>query len=172
LAVTIAFSDPVSGEIVEADVVINSKHQFAALAEDTEQAKESNLQTQSQTVAGRCVTNSDGARCDRKYDIQNVMTHEAGHFFGLAEDVEETGATMYECISACETHKRKLNSDDAAALTELYAEGFAPEGQAEAAGCSGAHVAPSTRSGMAGLAACTLALLGLVCVRRRRSHPA
>jgi hypothetical protein len=183
LAVTIAFSDPSSGEIVEADVVINSRHQFAALSDEQDKDDDDDGHSTSRTsttnaavrerdetgAAGRCVTHSDGMQCGRKYDIQNVMTHEAGHFFGLAEDVHEPSATMYECISACETRKRALSTEDASAVTELYAEGFEADTQPEAAGCSGAHIARTTHAGVGGLAASLLAVLGVAVLRRRRA---
>ena len=176
LAVTIAFSDPVSGEIVEADVVINSRHTFAALdsSKDEDERDGRGLRTKAETddsakPAGRCVTSSDGSQCDRKYDIQNVMTHEAGHFFGLAEDVREPAATMYECISACETRKRALSVEDQDAVTELYADGFDAETEPEPAGC-GAHITPSAHAGAGGVVATLLAVLGVAGLRRRRSR--
>ncbi len=175
LAVTIAFSDPVSGEIVEADVVINSRHDFAALQNSDDDSRDRDGHKQPRTEetaesgkhAGRCVTSSDGSQCGRKYDIQNVMTHEAGHFYGLAEDVHEPSATMYECISACETRKRALSVEDQDAVTELYAEGFDAETEPEPAGC-GAHITPSVHAGAGGVVASALALLAVAGLRRRR----
>lgn len=179
LAVTIAFSDPSSGEIVEADIIINSKHDFATLQpddtvndDDIDQTdNDSSGKDGSKTTASSkvCVTHSDGARCGRKYDVQNVMTHEFGHFFGLAEDVDVRTATMYQCISACETHKRVLSRDDQEAVTELYAEGFSADQQPAAAGCSGAHVTPSTRTGFAGFGGALMTVLGFAALRRRSS---
>lgn len=174
LAITIAFSDPDSGEIVEADVVINSKHDFAIL-EDSSGVGESETEpasdvshTRVEATSGNCITHSDGTQCGRKYDLQNVMTHEAGHFLGLAEDVEDTHATMYQCISTCETQKRLIDADDQLAVTELYADGFVAETQPEAAGCSGAHVTPTTHTGAGGVLASVLALLGVASLRRKR----
>ncbi|HEY6557920.1 MAG TPA: matrixin family metalloprotease [Polyangiaceae bacterium] len=178
LAVTIAFSDPVSGEIVEADVVINSRHEFAALQnsdDDRDDDRDDDGRKQPRTEetaesgkhAGRCVTSSDGSQCGRKYDIQNVMTHEAGHFYGLAEDVHEPSATMYECISACETRKRALSLEDQDAVTELYADGFDAETEPEAAGC-GAHITPTVHAGAGSVVASVLSVLGVAALRRRR----
>ncbi len=55
-------------------------------------------------------------------DIQNVITHEIGHFFGLGHPPESTksGTTMYFNASCGETRKRNLMSDDEQGITHLY----------------------------------------------------
>lgn len=67
--------------------------------------------------------------CDRvcpigAVDLQNVMTHEAGHFFGLGHS-QVPGATMSARATVGETSKRSLEDDDRAGLCEIYGD-FGP----------------------------------------------
>ncbi len=125
LAVTIGYEDATTGEILEADTIFNSDYPMAALpGPSSEKAEE------------------DSSRgCDDRYDLENVATHEAGHFFGLGEDAADTRATMYFRSLPCQTHKRVLTDPDRAVMTTLYAEPFAGAAQ----GCGGT-MAPTPSS--------------------------
>lgn len=101
LAITIGFANPSTGHIVETDIIINARRHFALL-EGTQPAAH------------------PPAACQSRYDLQNVITHEVGHFFGLDEDDEDATTTMYFKISACETHKRDLTDVDRSVMTSLY----------------------------------------------------
>lgn len=57
--------------------------------------------------------------CSGEYDIDSIMTHEAGHVIGIGHS-NVSGATMYPSISACNTAPRSLASDDIAARDDLY----------------------------------------------------
>lgn len=52
-------------------------------------------------------------------DVQNVATHEVGHFIGLG-DVQSTGQTMFEYIILGEKAKRYLADDDIEGLRAAY----------------------------------------------------
>ena len=56
-------------------------------------------------------------------DIQNVTTHEAGHFLGLGHSIESTRTTMFPIISLDEINKRYLEHDDRGAAGTLYLRG-------------------------------------------------
>ena len=84
-------------------------------------------------------------------DLQNTITHEAGHFVGLAHS-NVAGATMNPTTSPGETAKRSLSADDIAGVCAIY-----PEAKG-GCGCGGG-------GGGTGLAALLLAALAL---RRRR----
>jgi hypothetical protein len=83
---------------------------------------------------------SEPAHCDGRYDLESVVAHEVGHFFGLGEDMADAEATMYFRTSRCDLGKRVIGPADAAELAVLYAE--LPDESAERAqagtarGCS------------------------------------
>jgi hypothetical protein len=57
-----------------------------------------------------------------KHDIQNIITHEIGHFLGLGHEVvpKDTDATMYEVANTGEINKRSLNSNDLGGIRAAY----------------------------------------------------
>jgi hypothetical protein len=59
------------------------------------------------------------AGCSGEYDIDGIMTHEAGHLIGIGHS-NVAGATMYPTVSACNTSPRSLAADDIAARDDLY----------------------------------------------------
>jgi hypothetical protein len=148
LAITVGFSNPKTGEITEADIVINTRHRFSDVQPPPSAALASAPQESSARAATKaasaevrpqsCVGHFDGSTCGQSYDLQNVLTHEVGHFWGLGEDYEDPRATMFSCTSACEVHKRELTAGDQKLVSDLYA-GIDPN-----AGC-GSHLAsPAT----------------------------
>ena len=73
--------------------------------------------------AGR--TNETGSGDPTVIDLQNVVTHEAGHAAGLEHPKEKKNKdcseeTMYRLIREGETKKRTLHTGDIAGITELY----------------------------------------------------
>lgn len=113
LAITVLTFDRAAGKILDADIVINGEHRFGIV--DTMQG--------------------DEAR--RVYDLQNVLTHELGHFLGLGEDYDHQETTMYAYSLPGETSKRDLDERDAAIVVGLY-EGSQATG--EEVGCGGASI--------------------------------
>jgi hypothetical protein len=57
-----------------------------------------------------------------KHDVQNILTHEIGHWIGLGHEVAptDTTATMYATASAGELNKRYLHDNDIAAVRAAY----------------------------------------------------
>ena len=207
LAVTVSYVDEVTGEIVEADIIINSRHLMRLLDSDAEEAAQSrrgqhddeeqdrgpdHLQDgnlgdlDGQHEADRraqpdgdevgnprvdqlpelesCRANGyDFAACDHAYDLQSVVAHEVGHFYGLGEDREKTQATMFFCTSPCETHKRSLSDSDTGALDDVYGED--PEERPEIVCSVRSAGAATPRSPLPWLAA---TFLGLAAILRRR----
>jgi len=160
LALTVTFSDPKTGEVVESDMIFNSKHAFGILP-------------YSPVATTTPFTNSQNSSgCDHKYDLQSIATHEAGHFFGLGEDFEAKPAAMYYTTGRCETNKRVLQNSDETTMSALYmasnVSGDDDPSDDSAKGCGGARIGQGQTTGsipMLSLAG----LLGFVLWRRRRS---
>jgi hypothetical protein len=114
VALTRNFYNSSTGELVDSDIEVNAgSYQFSAEAGDP--------------LPGTL-------------DIQNTVTHEAGHFIGLAHSCEPgqpctsdlTDTAMYwQEGSPGETTKRTLKQDDIDGLCSIYPVGGTPDG-----GCS------------------------------------
>lgn len=91
------------------------------------------------------------------YDLQAILTHEAGHFFGLAHAAETT-SVMYAYYKP---GKIELTSDDVAGLCAIY-----PQPAKSSGGCD-------TSTGLGSAGGDGLILAGLVlagALFRRRAH--
>lgn len=190
LAVTEAWFGTTSGEIFDADLIIN---------EGTEPGVDEN---------GQPVFDEDGNRLrnrsflfvdcpatgcafvgdPRTHDLGNVITHELGHFFGLGHTPDDEEATMWACAAPdfvgagqfrVEVDKRELSADDEAGICAVYAEGalgdacdFAPRGGRADACVPGLTTSAGggCRCDAGGNPAPTLLAAGLLAifVRRRR----
>lgn len=60
-----------------------------------------------------------GGDAEGTYDLANTLTHEIGHFLGLAHS-QDSEATMYARAAPSETSKRVLHADDVSGLVALY----------------------------------------------------
>jgi hypothetical protein len=160
VAITITYANDASGEILEADVVLNSHYPMGVLTPK-----------QTSDAAHGKSDHEEADGCESRYDTQNVVTHEAGHFFGLGEDTTERGATMFFSIDQCEIHKRVLSTTDVGAVVQLYASSQAQQdsGGSGSAGCSIGQSPAAPASGQAALLA-TAVTLGLGLARRRRAR--
>jgi MYXO-CTERM domain-containing protein len=56
---------------------------------------------------------------DVKIDLQSILTHEAGHFMGMAHSLV-SGATMYPSYNSGQTSFRDLDADDVAGICAVY----------------------------------------------------
>ncbi len=91
LALTTMTFDLDTGEIYDADMEINSTLQLAV---------------------------SDPVPADG-YDLQSVLTHEAGHFLGMAHSGDDHAA-MWAAYEPGSTAKRTLTADDTTGLCSIY----------------------------------------------------
>jgi hypothetical protein len=226
LAITLAYSNTDTGEILEADIVVNSRHPFALLDAsamgaapgagrkddpgtaggtnpgspatgsghgDPKSGNDGTHGSPQTGTDGRSASNGsgDGAHgapggktatapapattppaapsCTNKYDLESVVAHEAGHFWGLGEDMTDTTATMYFSTAPCTVGKRLLKADDAHVVSTLYAE--PPTGSSSEPLAAGVkHCSVRTLGGNAPSCAGSLAaaLFGLAALRRQR----
>ncbi len=167
LALTITFSDPKTGEVLEADMIFNSTHSFGLLSGSSA----GTTQTASLNSGSGSSSLALAANCTEKYDLQNVATHEAGHFFGLGEDYDVKTATMFYTTGRCEVNKRALQGSDEATMDALYVAGATDssgDGSTDTGkGCGGARIGQGKTGGEASLLS-LVGLLGFVGWRRRR----
>jgi hypothetical protein len=134
IATTTTTSITTTGEILDADIELNG--------------------------SAFVFTAGDGPTCNAggpyvgcvAYDVQNTVTHEAGHYLGLAHS-SDTMATMYAFAPIGEVSKRDLHTDDIQGICTIYPKGgltsvspgVTPPGPAKNAGggCASAPRAPS-----------------------------
>jgi len=92
-----------SGEIIDADMQINdNKGDFL------------------DCPASGCPPDADAI------DLENTVTHEIGHFWGLAHS-EDPEATMFRTAMNGDLDKRDLAADDVAGFCEAYGDASLPE---------------------------------------------
>jgi predicted Zn-dependent protease len=90
LALTTLTFNTQSGQIYDADVEINSFNQDLTVGDTNVRA-----------------------------DLESIVTHEAGHFLGLAHTQEKT-ATMFASYNPGQTQLRSLSPDDVAGICAIY----------------------------------------------------
>ena len=159
LALTVTFSDPKTGEVVESDMIFNSRHPYGVLPNNSNKTGEDD-------------GHQANSNCSLRYDLQSVAAHEAGHFFGLGEDFDSKQATMYYATGRCETNKRVLQTSDETTMSALYVQNDMLAAQSDpsvdtAKGCGGAHIGQGRASGTGSIVS-VLGALALVGWRRRR----
>jgi uncharacterized protein (TIGR03382 family) len=114
-------------------------------------------------VDGLACTSATDTNCVR-IDVQNTMTHEAGHTLGLDHPPDHPEATMYATAPVGQTSKRILAQDDIDGICSIYPKGQptrhdVPPG----GGCNSSPV-------QTGPGAALAVLLLLLQIRRRSSR--
>lgn len=154
LALTMTYSYDATGEISEVDIVLNRAYRFASGMPSSGEGGviPPPVGAGHEGPSGGCGV----------YDLQNLVAHEAGHFFGLGEELSDVTATMFYTSQPCETLKRTVESLDASAMLDHYERAAA----AQEPGVSCAMPAGSPPSGRTALA--TLLSMVLWTAWRRR----
>jgi hypothetical protein len=165
IALTTVTYRPSTGEIIDADVELNGWDGTGSLSgADGYYFTCGNYPT---------VCTAPGQQNCIYMDVQNTVTHEAGHFLGLGHTTV-SGATMFPSASAGDTNKRTLEADDVSGICSIY-----PAGQATAncidGPCPAPCVPPPKSGGGCGYGSAgpeaLLGLLGLMALRRWQKRP-
>jgi hypothetical protein len=176
LGLTLAYSDSTTGQVLEADVILNKRMAFSILtppAGSTDDDASDNdpdddvSQTEDALTSKSKSGHAQSAWCKARYDLQSVATHEAGHFFGLGEDMTDSDATMYFSTAPCELKKRTLATLDTNAVTSLYANA-PPSDSSSTNGHTGCSVVTSSVAANSHGPVPTLGLVVSVWMLRRR----
>jgi Matrixin len=137
LAVTITSYDEATGDIVDADVVINGIHEFAVLPSGARAANDA-PRVSTDATSGAAV---DAPRTE-PFDIIHVVSHEIGHTLGLADERVDDSALMYAFTMPGDASVRAPSADDAAGAHALYGmSARAPVPTSGQGGCVQASIA-------------------------------
>jgi len=152
LAVTVLSFDEGTGEVLDADVILNGRRRLGRPAR------------------ARGERDDD----DATYDVARVMSHEMGHALGLGDEPEHEDAIMYPYVSSAPDQSTTPSSDDIAGLASIYEPGVAGvsgAGAHDTGGCSTARAATTRGRGgvLVALAAAAVALVVARGGRRRRA---
>ncbi len=125
LAVTLVSYDDTTGEIVDADIVLNGSYAFALLAADAKAgaAAMSVANEPASTDEGAAWAGALGAGGEDgrpRFDLVHVLSHETGHVLGLRDAVSDSEDLMYLYTLAGDASKRAPAADDVAGVTFLY----------------------------------------------------
>lgn len=128
-----------------------------------------------------------------EYDFASVVTHEAGHFLGIAHS-DVLGSTMFARYDQGQTSMRHLSPDDVNAICSVYRPdgdravlngkitqapqcdptprgGYSPQCQERESGCGASSVAPTSSGlGSSGIVGCAVALSAVLAARRLRAR--
>jgi MYXO-CTERM domain-containing protein len=104
---------------------------------------------------------------DSLTDLRNVVTHEAGHFLGLAHS-EEEDSTMWCDAAPGDIDKRVLASDDIAGICAIYGPGASPGPPVPKSQTSTGGILCSAAPGTRGATPWAFGLLALAALLARR----
>jgi uncharacterized protein (TIGR03382 family) len=127
VALTSVLYDPATGRIMSADIEVNGWDGVAGtIGNPPGSAPQHGWYFTCETpgVAGTCAQRGDccttyGQEFCFSIDLQNTVTHEVGHFLGLAH-TPVAGATMNATTAPREIAKRDLALDDVAGICAIY----------------------------------------------------
>ena len=122
LAITILTYDNKSGQILDADIVVNGKYTFGWLP---------NTATQATAAVGS----------GDIYDIEHVLAHESGHALGLSDELERSDVLMFRYSSPNDASMRLPTGDDKAGLSEIYSKAIVA--QQDNSGCGDSSISPN-----------------------------
>jgi Matrixin len=145
LAITILTYNAATGDILDADVVINGRYRFDVLPSTA------TADPRTQPISNDGTTNPGGpTEASGKFDVQHVLAHEFGHALGMSDEPADQSAIMFLSTRPGDATVRTLAVDDLDGISTIYY--VPPSGH----GCS---LNPPDRGGGRGNGTWTVALL-------------
>ena len=115
LAITILTYNSATGEILDADVVINGHYGFDVLPSGSTADPGAQPIANDGTASG-AVDGNAGA----EFDVQHVVAHEFGHTLGMSDELMDQSAMMYLSTKPGDATLRALAVDDLDGISKLY----------------------------------------------------
>jgi hypothetical protein len=117
-ALTSVWHDKTTGEILDVDMELNEDPELADLLGEFGICPDESVEAEP----------GESPRCALPdlVDIQNVVTHEAGHVLGLGHSVDPDSVMRYQAETG-DLSKRTLAPDDREAICAVYPPGSLPE---------------------------------------------
>jgi hypothetical protein len=140
LAITVLTYEEETGRIVDADILLNGGGRYFALFDRDESSGDLiSIDGSATGSAGSTTATSETA----KFDVQSVITHEIGHFFGR-QNYDDASDDVVSTRHG-EIHKRIVTKDEGNVMVALYTDDVAASDNSTQAGggCGGAQLARS-----------------------------
>ena len=148
LAITVLSFDDVSGEVLDADIILNGKYELGTI---------------DAALPAPTAADEPGATT---YDIGRVLAHEMGHALALSDEPERKDALMYPYVPRAKVLSAAPGTDDLAGLETLYANDPESADATAGVGCAGSGTTPGSSGAWCVVG---LSLTALVLARRRRA---
>jgi hypothetical protein len=192
LAVTVLSFDERTGDVVDADIVLNAKHDLEALprrattktsAKGAGAGSKADEDEHEATPGASRPKDAHSLPMDAaRYDVAWVLAHEVGHAMGLGDDPDAPAALMYPYVAPDLAGPAAPTSADLDGIESLYGSGLeggegGPPSAGAAPGCTGAAVAGAgpwqgARGPTARRAGAVLAVVGAITLARRHRRAA
>ena len=127
LAVTVLTFDEATGDILDADIVINGRRGLELLEESAKAASGAHAVS----TEGGSEREHEGA----SFDLAHVFAHETGHALGLSDEPKDAEALMYPFTMPGDASHRLPSDDDVAGVAQSYA-GSSPAVAPSHGGCA------------------------------------
>jgi hypothetical protein len=162
LAITVVSYDDATGDIIDADLVVNGTYSFAVLAASAMPADNAS------PVSTDGAPTSHESHQKSPFDLFHVLAHETGHSLGLADEPIDQLAVMYGFTDPGDASARDPTIDDVDGVDAIYGAVPAATQEASHSGCAVSAVAGSRTRPLDALAAFALVAAAGMWVASRR----
>jgi hypothetical protein len=159
IAITIVTYDDTTGNIIDADIVINGIYAFGVLPEGSTPSPDAPEVSNEADGAGYRFPELELGR----FDITHVVAHETGHALGMADETVNDSPLMFLFSQPGDATHRAPTGDDLAGISELYADA------GNERGCSSSTLSPRRARSSTLAVTGVIVALGIALLRMRRA---